>query len=229
MRSPPTRGTNASCERWSSGPSRRIGIRLSPENSRGTLGVGSDTGDTVIVSSSITTSRPIERRMSAVMPTSPTFGALVIVDGVSAKSAATMCLVTAFFEPATTTSPRNGPLGSMCHAGPSGSTTTGAAAGSMASEATARQTPGLRRPRRARKWGLVAGRACAPTAQSLCSHRTGSGARWRQCRARRCGCGARSRRRSSRSCRRRSSPYGRPRPARRRCSRRSARRRGSRA
>ena len=55
--------------------------------------------------------RPIDRRMSAVMPTSPTAGALVIVDGESAISAATMCLVTAFFEPATWTSPRSGPGG----------------------------------------------------------------------------------------------------------------------
>ena len=63
---------------------------------------------------SMTTSRPIERRMSAVMPTSPTAGALVIVDGESPMRAATMCLVTAFFDPATRTSPRSGPLGSMC-------------------------------------------------------------------------------------------------------------------
>ena len=47
------------------------------------------------------------------MPTSPTAGALVIVDGVSAMSAATMCLVTAFLDPATATSPRSGPEGSM--------------------------------------------------------------------------------------------------------------------
>ena len=48
------------------------------------------------------------------MPTSPTAGALVIVDGESPMRAATMCLVTAFFDPATRTSPRSGPLGSMC-------------------------------------------------------------------------------------------------------------------
>ena len=38
-------------------------------------------GTTVIEPPSMSTSRPIERRMSAVMPTSPTAGALVIVDG----------------------------------------------------------------------------------------------------------------------------------------------------
>ena len=48
------------------------------------------------------------------IPTSPTAGALVIVDGESPIRAATMCLVTAFFDPATWTSPRSGPLGSMC-------------------------------------------------------------------------------------------------------------------
>ena len=76
--------------------------------------MGSGVGATVIVGPSITTSSPIERRMSAVMPTSPTAGALVMVDGESPIRAATMCLVTAFFDPATWTSPRSGPLGSMC-------------------------------------------------------------------------------------------------------------------
>ena len=131
MRSPPTRGTNASCARWSSGPSSRIGMRLRPENSSGTRGVGSGVGTTVIEPPSMTTSRPIERRMSAVMPTSPTAGALVIVDGVSAISAATMCLVTAFLEPDTRTSPRSGPLGSMCQAGPPGSAVTAGVGASM--------------------------------------------------------------------------------------------------
>src|SRR3546814_8776113 len=56
--------------------------------------------------------------MSAVIPTSPTAGALRMVDGVLPMRAATMCLVTAFLEPATCTSPLRGPLGSMCQDGP---------------------------------------------------------------------------------------------------------------
>ena len=68
MRSPPTSGTKASWARWSSGPSSRIGMRLRPENSSGTRGVGSGVGTTVIVPPSMSTSRPIDRRMSAVMP-----------------------------------------------------------------------------------------------------------------------------------------------------------------
>ena len=88
-------------------------MRFSPENSRGTRGVGSGVGTIVMADPSMATSRPIERRMSAVMPTSPTAGALVIVDGESPIRAATMCLVTVFFDPATRTSPRSGPLGSM--------------------------------------------------------------------------------------------------------------------
>ena len=143
IRSPPTRGTKASWARCSSGPSRRIGMRFRPENSRGTRGVGSGTGTTVIVLPAMSTSRPIERRMSAVMLTSPTSGALLIVDGESARRAATMCLVTAFFAPATTTSPRRGPLGSMCHAGPA----VAVAAGSMGSEATSPLLVTIRSPR----------------------------------------------------------------------------------
>ena len=54
--------------------------------------------------------------MSAVMPTSPTSGALVIVLGSVPSMAATMCLVTAFLDPLTATSPTSGPLGRMCHA-----------------------------------------------------------------------------------------------------------------
>ncbi len=88
-------------------------MRFRPENSSGTRGVGSGVGTTVMRSPSMTTSRPIERRMLAVIPTSPTAGALEMVDGESAMRAATMCLVTAFLEPATRTSPRRGPLGSI--------------------------------------------------------------------------------------------------------------------
>jgi hypothetical protein len=48
------------------------------------------------------------------MSTSPTSGALRIVLGPSPSIAATMCLVTAFFDPRTTMSPRSGPDGSTC-------------------------------------------------------------------------------------------------------------------
>ena len=111
-------------------------MRLRPENSKGTRGLGSGVGTTVIEPPSIVTSRPIERRMSAVIPTSPTAGALVIVEGVSARSAATMCLVMAFLEPDTSTSPESGPLGSMYQAGPCASDGTSGAEASMGSEAT---------------------------------------------------------------------------------------------
>ena len=156
MRSPPTSGTKASWARWSSGPSSRIGMRLRPENSSGTRGVGSGGGDHGDRPPSISTSRPIDRRMSAVMPTSPTAGALVIVDGVSAISAATMCLVTAFLEPATRTSPRSGPLGSMCQAGPPGSAVTSGGAASMDGQGT----PGPRVVDTARRRGSLT--AAAP-------------------------------------------------------------------
>jgi len=117
MRSPPTKGTKASPVRCSSGPSSRIGIRLSPENDWGTEGSCTGPGATVTAPSSVRTSAPSERRMSAVMATSPTSGALSIVLGPAAMNAATMCLVTAFFEPRTRTSPRSGPTGSTCQAG----------------------------------------------------------------------------------------------------------------
>jgi hypothetical protein len=48
------------------------------------------------------------------MSTSPTSGALRIVLGPSPSIAATKCLVTAFFDPRTTMSPRSGPDGSTC-------------------------------------------------------------------------------------------------------------------
>ena len=48
------------------------------------------------------------------MSTSPTSGALRIVLGPSPSIAATMCLVTAFFDPRTPISPRSGPDGSTC-------------------------------------------------------------------------------------------------------------------
>ena len=49
------------------------------------------------------------------MSTSPTTGAFRIVLGPSPSIAATMCLVTAFFDPRTEMSPRSGPDGSTCH------------------------------------------------------------------------------------------------------------------
>src|SRR5579871_5304614 len=49
------------------------------------------------------------------MSTSPTSGAFRMVLGSSPSIAATMCLVTAFFDPRTEMSPRSGPDGSTCH------------------------------------------------------------------------------------------------------------------
>ena len=61
--------------------------------------------------SSCSTPTPSERRMSAVMATSPTSGTWRMTLGPSPSTAATMCLVTAFFEPRMKTSPRRGPEG----------------------------------------------------------------------------------------------------------------------
>jgi len=52
--------------------------------------------------------------IAAVMSTSPTSGAFLMVLGPSPSIAATMCLVTAFFDPRTVMSPRSGPDGSTC-------------------------------------------------------------------------------------------------------------------
>src|SRR6202041_2522008 len=60
------------------------------------------------------TSYPMDSSIAAVMSTSPTSGALRIVLGPSPSIAATMCLVTAFFDPRTPMSPRSGPDGSTC-------------------------------------------------------------------------------------------------------------------
>src|ERR1035441_4032620 len=56
----------------------------------------------------------MDSSIAAVMSTSPTSGAFRIVLGPSPSIAATMCLVTAFFEPRTWMSPRSGPDGSTC-------------------------------------------------------------------------------------------------------------------
>ena len=114
MGSPPTSGTNASPVRCSSGPSIKIGIRFSPVNASGTRGCTSLPGDTMISVRSRPVSNPIAFSMAAVMSTSPTSGAFRIVLGPSPSIAATMCLVTAFFDPRTEMSPRSGPDGSTC-------------------------------------------------------------------------------------------------------------------
>ena len=116
MRSPPTTGTKASWWRCSSGPSSRIGMRLSPEYRSGTSGTISSPGVIVIVSPSRSTPTPRDCSTSVVMPTSPTSGTLWIVEGELPMTAATMCLVMAFFDPATRTSPRSGPEGSTAQA-----------------------------------------------------------------------------------------------------------------
>jgi hypothetical protein len=96
-------------------------MRLSPVKLSGTLASGLSTGSIEMRPPSISTPTPSEVRMSAVMPTSPTSGALVIVLGAVPSMAATMCLVTAFFDPLTSTSPTSGPLGWMCQAAARGS------------------------------------------------------------------------------------------------------------
>ena len=63
------------------------------------------------------------------MSTSPTSGAFRMVLGSSPSIAATMCLVTAFFDPRTEISPRSGPDGSTCHVSVT-QTTVGARPGS---------------------------------------------------------------------------------------------------
>jgi hypothetical protein len=61
------------------------------------------------------TPNPMASSIAAVMSTSPTSGAFLIVLGPSPSIAATMCLVTAFFDPRTAMSPRSGPDGSTRH------------------------------------------------------------------------------------------------------------------
>ncbi len=75
-------------------------MRFSPVNAFPTL--GSATGPGTIVTSPLDRSTviPTCSSMPAVMPTSPTSGALPIVLGPSPSIAATMCLLTAFFAPA---------------------------------------------------------------------------------------------------------------------------------
>jgi hypothetical protein len=113
--SPPTSGTNASPVRCSSGPSIRIGIRFSPVNASGTRDWTVPFGATVTSPPDRLTWYPMASSIAAVMSTSPTSGAFLIVLGPSPSIAATMCLVTAFFDPRTPISPRSGPDGSTCH------------------------------------------------------------------------------------------------------------------
>ena len=115
IRSPPTSGTNASPVRCSSGPIIRIGIRLSPVNASGTRGSTVPFGATVTSPPDRLTWYPMASSIAAVMSTSPTSGAFLIVLGPSPSIAATMCLVTAFFDPRTWMSPRSGPDGSTRH------------------------------------------------------------------------------------------------------------------
>jgi hypothetical protein len=114
--SPPTSGTKASPVRFSSGPSSSTGIRLRPVKVCGTAGASSLPRSTIRVSASRSTVAPRERSIEAVISTSPTRGAFEIRLGPSPSRAATMCLVTAFFEPRTVTSPRSGPVGSIFQA-----------------------------------------------------------------------------------------------------------------
>ena len=69
---------------------------------------------TVISAPPRSTWYPTASSIAAVMSTSPTSGAFLIVLGPSPSIAATMCLVTAFFDPRTEMSPRSGPDGSTC-------------------------------------------------------------------------------------------------------------------
>ena len=90
-------------------------MRLRPVKESGTSGLACSGGVISSLPSSWLTPAPIARRISAVIWTSPTSGTLVMVLGPSPRMAATMCLVTAFLEPKTSTSPIRGPLGWMNH------------------------------------------------------------------------------------------------------------------
>ena len=118
--SPPTNGTNASPLRWRAGPSMRMGMRLRPVNSSGTRPPWKLVGSMVMRSPSTSTSAPRLVRILRVMPTSPMSGALMMVLGPLPSRVATMCLVTAFFEPRTRTEPDSGPAGSTTQVPPDG-------------------------------------------------------------------------------------------------------------
>jgi len=84
-------------------------------NASGTRGCTVPFGATVTSAPDWLTWYPMASSIAAVMSTSPTSGAFLIVLGPSPSIAATMCLVTAFFDPRTAMSPRSGPDGSTCH------------------------------------------------------------------------------------------------------------------
>src|SRR4051812_48747007 len=65
------------------------------------------------MSSSTSTSHPRLSSIPLVISISPISGQFWITQGSSARRAATMCLVAAFFEPRTVTSPWSGPIGSI--------------------------------------------------------------------------------------------------------------------
>jgi hypothetical protein len=92
-----------------------MGIRFSPVNAAGTRDSSLPFGAMVISPPDRLTPKPTASSIAAVMSTSPTSGAFLIVLGPSPSIAATMCLVTAFFDPRTPMSPRSGPDGSTCH------------------------------------------------------------------------------------------------------------------
>src|SRR6516165_11870723 len=83
--------------------------------------------------------------IAAVMSTSPTSGALRIVLGPSPSIAATMCLLTAFFDPRTEMSPRSGPDGSTSQVSVT-QTTVGAWPARPGAIASARRRARVRTP-----------------------------------------------------------------------------------
>ena len=105
-----------------------MGIRFSPVNAAGTRDSSFPFGAMVISPPSRLTTKPTASSIAAVMSTSPTSGAFLMVLGPSPSIAATMCLVTAFFDPRTPMSPRSGPDGSTCHVSVTPTTVGGACA-----------------------------------------------------------------------------------------------------
>src|SRR4051812_37837998 len=114
--------------------------------------------------SSMSTAQPRSRSMPAVMSTSPTAGQFSMALGEPPSTAATMCLVTAFFEPRTVTSPRRGPTGSMRQDG--GVLPTGAVYGA-----------GALCPMVARPAGSLIGAPCRSRGGSSCTDEWGTNER----------------------------------------------------
>src|SRR2546423_1409000 len=94
-----------------------MGIRFSRLKAGGMTLAPTGWGSIEMRSPSMSTCAPSASSIDAVMSTSPMRGARSMTLGLSARRAATICLVTAFFEPLMTTSPRNGPLGSTTQVG----------------------------------------------------------------------------------------------------------------